>query len=278
MAGLAGNRQAKRALPTNSRAWRALRETILLRDLYRCQEHGCGVLCAGKGQAHVDHVDGNANYIPQGMTSALSAMRPGTWANGSNAFATAGDTLPAEAGKTYCISAVVNSHRCRVLFYAEFLNGLGQIIGSVGTSNMEPAGLTSGPISTFPRGFGIAKAPSGTVSMAVRLRIQGMGQADPYFWIMRPMLSEVAEGATQPPTWSPGGNEASARWGVDVRADKKIAGIALAATGETSSFDVLADVFRVSSPSGGQRTEYSDGNWRTYYPNGQLATRMGYWP
>jgi len=233
---------------------------------------------APEGFGNFGNTSGNANYIPQGMTSALSAMRPGTWANGSNAFATAGDTLPAEAGKTYCISAVVNSHRCRVLFYAEFLNGLGQIIGSVGTPNMEPAGLTSGPISTFPRGFGIAKAPSGTVSMAVRLRIQGMGQADPYFWIMRPMLSEVAEGATQPPTWSPGGNEASARWGVDVRADKKIAGIALAATGETSSFDVLADVFRVSSPSGGQRTEYSDGNWRTYYPNGQLATRMGYWP
>lgn len=61
MAGLAGNRQAKRALPTNSRAWRALRETILLRDLYQCQEHGCGVLCAGKGQAHVDHVDGDPN-------------------------------------------------------------------------------------------------------------------------------------------------------------------------------------------------------------------------
>ncbi|CRD61198.1 carbohydrate binding domain-containing protein [Stenotrophomonas thermophila] len=229
------------------------------------------------GFGNFGNTSGNANYIPQGMTSALSAMRPGMWANGSNAFATAGDTLPAEAGKTYCISAVVNSHRCRVLFYAEFLNGLGQIIGSVGTPNMEPAGLTSGPISTFPRGFGIAKAPSGTVSMVVRLRIQGMGQADPYFWIMRPMLSEVAEGATQPPTWSPGGNEASARWGVDVRADKKIAGIALAATGEISSFDVLADMFRVSSSSGGQRTEYSDGHWRTYYPNGQLATRMGWW-
>lgn len=232
---------------------------------------------APEGFGNFGNTSGNANYIPQGMTSALSAMRPGMWANGSNAFATAGDTLPAEAGKTYCISAVVNSHRCRVLFYAEFLNGLGQIIGSVGTPNMEPAGLTSGPISTFPRGFGIAKAPSGTVSMVVRLRIQGMGQADPYFWIMRPMLSEVAEGATQPPTWSPGGNEASARWGVDVRADKKIAGIALAATGEISSFDVLADMFRVSSSSGGQRTEYSDGHWRTYYPNGQLATRMGWW-
>ncbi|HHA2936777.1 HNH endonuclease signature motif containing protein [Stenotrophomonas maltophilia] len=59
--GLAGNRQAKRALPTNSRAWRALRETILVRDLYRCQEQGCGVLCSRRGQAHVDHADGDPN-------------------------------------------------------------------------------------------------------------------------------------------------------------------------------------------------------------------------
>lgn len=54
-------------------------------------------------------------------------------------------------------------------------------------------------------------------------------------------------------------------------------GIQLASNGMTSAFDVVADMFRVSSPSGGQRTEYSDGNWRTYYPNGQLATRMGWW-
>lgn len=54
--------------------------------------------------------------------------------------------------------------------------------------------------------------------------------------------------------------EAMAQWGVSVRADKKIGGVQLSATGEISAFDVLSDVFRVSSPSGGQRTEYSDGN------------------
>jgi 5-methylcytosine-specific restriction protein A len=59
--GLAGNRQAKRALPTNSRAWRRLRETILIRDEYRCQETACGVLVFNKGQAHVDHEDGDPN-------------------------------------------------------------------------------------------------------------------------------------------------------------------------------------------------------------------------
>ncbi|WP_329833082.1 hypothetical protein [Stenotrophomonas geniculata] len=98
-----------------------------------------------------------------------------------------------------------------------------------------------------------------------------------YFWVFDPIFCEVPADATDVPAYRPGGLEASARWGVDVTADGKVAGIGLAATGQSSSFDVLSDVFRVSSPSGGQRTEYSDGNWRTYYPNGQLATRMGWW-
>ncbi|MEW6383526.1 MAG: HNH endonuclease [Pseudomonadota bacterium] len=38
-----------------------LRESILVRDLYRCQAKGCGVLCSAKGQAHVDHIDGDPN-------------------------------------------------------------------------------------------------------------------------------------------------------------------------------------------------------------------------
>lgn len=68
---LAGNRQAKRALPTNSAAWRRLRESILIRDLYTCQEAGCGRLVGGKGEAHVDHEDGDANNNDLGNLKTL---------------------------------------------------------------------------------------------------------------------------------------------------------------------------------------------------------------
>ena len=34
---------------------------MLLRDSYTCREPACGRLCAGKGQAHVDHIDGDAS-------------------------------------------------------------------------------------------------------------------------------------------------------------------------------------------------------------------------
>lgn len=53
------NRQVGRALATNSTAWRRLRDQVLVRDLYTCQADGCGRLVGGKGEAHVDHVDGD---------------------------------------------------------------------------------------------------------------------------------------------------------------------------------------------------------------------------
>lgn len=53
------DRQADRTLPTNSTAWRRLREEVLLRDLYTCQVAECGRVLGGKGEAHVDHVDGD---------------------------------------------------------------------------------------------------------------------------------------------------------------------------------------------------------------------------
>lgn len=52
------SRQARRALATNSAAWRAIRSGVLAREPL-CR------LCATKGITraanHVDHVDGNAN-------------------------------------------------------------------------------------------------------------------------------------------------------------------------------------------------------------------------
>ena len=61
------SRQAKRALHTGSKAWRALRQSILVRDLYTCKY--CGRI--GDESMHVDHVDGNDS---NNDTSNLAAM------------------------------------------------------------------------------------------------------------------------------------------------------------------------------------------------------------
>lgn len=52
------DRQATRFLATNSAAWRRLRHAVLMRDAYTCA--CCGRVAGGKGEAHVDHIDGNA--------------------------------------------------------------------------------------------------------------------------------------------------------------------------------------------------------------------------
>lgn len=48
--------------------------------------------------------------------------------------------------------------------------------------------------------------------------------------------------------------------------------------GTISSFNIRADVFQISAPSGGARTEYSNGHWRVYDAAGGLRVKLGVWP
>lgn len=188
-----------------------------------------------------------------------------------------------EPGKTYCISAYMQLHRCDAQIALFYYDAAGNPLpGAAGTwipqngGNSAASGLTS-----LPRPFVIVKAPPGCrrARMAVYIRAAaGADTSAPYFWMFRPMFSQVLDGATTAPAWTAGGQEASAQWGVNVRADKKIGGVQLSATGEISAFDVLADMFRVSSPSAGMRTEFSDGHWRVYDQNGRLRMRWGVVP
>ena len=61
------DRQAIRALATNSSTWRRIRQAVLLRDHYTCRS--CGRVVGGKGEAHVDHVDGNSSNNPDDGTN-----------------------------------------------------------------------------------------------------------------------------------------------------------------------------------------------------------------
>lgn len=63
------NRQARRTMPTNSARWLALRREILIRDNYTCQ--CCGRVVGGKGEAHVDHRDGNNRNRDKANLQAL---------------------------------------------------------------------------------------------------------------------------------------------------------------------------------------------------------------
>lgn len=56
----ARNRQQRRAMHTGSKAWRAIREMVLIRDNWTCKD-------CGRYGDQVDHIDGdNANNPPDG--------------------------------------------------------------------------------------------------------------------------------------------------------------------------------------------------------------------
>ncbi len=220
---------------------------------------------------------GNLAFVPAGMRTSLWAQRSGAYPQGGGGWIQSEYSVPIDTRTTYCLSAYMNPHRCRMRMGILFYRANDSIAGEAYTPFASNVSLGRVDIKQYPRPFVLVKPPADAVRARVVVHIEGNGGSDPAFFLYMPMLCQVAEGATQPPQYSASGMEAMAQWGVSVRADKKIGGVQLSATGEVSAFDVLADVFRVSSPSGGQRTEYSDGNWRTYYPNGQLATRMGWW-
>ncbi|WP_329953052.1 hypothetical protein [Stenotrophomonas sepilia] len=219
------------------------------------------------------------NWAPRGMFG-IGATAGFQWAWGPDDVHWGGTEydIPVEAGKTYCASTWVNTHRCQFLVEITWVGQDGGSVGLVQSPWVGPSGIgPNASLISMPRPFVIAKAPPNAFAARFRFLIRGSNEANPYFWMYRPMFSMVDAGTTQPPQWSAGGTESSAQWGVNVRADGKIGGIQLAANGLVSSFDVVADIFRVSSPSGGRRTEYSDGHWRCYDENGVMRARFGVW-
>lgn len=65
------DRQAVRQYATNSSQWLAIRQQVLMRDSYTCQT--CGRVCGRKGEAHVDHIDGDSGNNQMANLQTLCA-------------------------------------------------------------------------------------------------------------------------------------------------------------------------------------------------------------
>lgn len=217
--------------------------------------------------------------VPRGMRAMVH------YANGgqpTNSQILTAQQIPAEPGKSYMGSVYCNSYLGRSNISVFFVDANGNLIGSEFAS---PAGRrygASGSLGDYERLFvrtNPAPANASTVWLQIATTKESPGGQDCAGWYVQPMLEQCPSDGSLPSLWSAGGSEALAQWGVAVRADKKVGGVTLSATGEVSAFDVLADMFRVSSPTGtGARTEYSDGTWRVYDANNVLRFRWGVVP
>lgn len=68
-----------------------------------------------------------------------------------------------------------------------------------------------------------------------------------------------------------------ARYTVTLDVNGYVSGFRSENTGNSSDFTIVADKFKIVSPGGGARTEYSSSNWRVYDASGVLRVRMGIW-
>ncbi|WP_414486329.1 hypothetical protein [Stenotrophomonas maltophilia] len=210
--------------------------------------------------------------VPIGSTALITAGTPdraGSLLQWCNA-------ITAEVGKWYMASAYASGNRY-VQVALEFMDANGN---SLGSSRSPEAGTPGGGqhLSSYSRHYVKMKAPPGTTRVWMFLITRWTSPVATFTRWVRPMLAEATESQGAPGPWSAGGMETMASWSINVRTDGKVAGLRVASTNGVSAFDVLADVFRVSSPSGGMRTEYSDGNWRVYDQNGRLRMRWGVVP
>ncbi|AWH48568.1 hypothetical protein C1925_05035 [Stenotrophomonas sp. SAU14A_NAIMI4_5] len=221
------------------------------------------------GYQELGNPTGNADFIPYGMPSAIGSMRPGATGTNPDFYYVTEQRMPVEQGKTYCLSAYFNTHRTQARIGIDFYNSAGQIIaGSPYSAFSGVSAIGREDLRAYPRPFVIAKPPAGAVSMRVAVNLKNTGENDPYFWMFYPMLSVVAEGATQPPPYE-AGDQASAQWNLAVQANGISAGLQLGVTGQTSALNILANAVNILSPGGADGFELTNGYLRVWSGNSQ---------
>lgn len=218
------------------------------------------------------------------------------------------DFVPVTAGKRYMLSAYIAAHRATAYMQIVWLNAAGDTVTGSTTSTVGniTAVISNGgqDLNNWSRCYtpndATAVAPPGTYQCYVRMVAYGAGSANPYTWMVRPMLEEVGPQQTAPSKWAEGTGGVNtkyasitnslqtqvttaqsgvttmyARWTLALDVNGYISGVRSENTGSTSTFDVLADKFRILKPGGGERFEYSDGNLRVYDSAGTLRVAVG---
>jgi hypothetical protein len=212
---------------------------------------------------------GSIPYIPFGVKSALGSRKSGYYNVGAaDNVAMQNHSFPLDVAKTYCVSAYVNTHRCRSQLLVECVDFQGKVVGYMGTSINPPRGQSNASLAQYPRDFFIGSPPQGTVRGRLIVQISGNNESDPYFWIVYPMVCEVAAGATKPPPYEPG-DQASAQWNLAVQANGISAGMQLGITGQTSALNILANAVNILTPGGADGFEMTQGYLRVWSGNSQ---------
>lgn len=186
-----------------------------------------------------------------------------------------------EQFQTYVASAFLAAHRASICgVQIVFFDAAGAVISV--PDNRGPvggAGRSIGDPGQWTRRYVAGVCPAGAVSAHFRaFFFKDAGTtSDPYLWILRPKVEIGRPGQTTPTAYGSGGLEMAASYTLRLDVNGYIAGWNFNNNGSQGQLAILADYFVIAKPSGGVRTEYSNGNWRVYDGAGVLRTRMGVW-
>lgn len=210
--------------------------------------------------------------VPYGMRALIVA---GTTAASGTVFVWPASDAPIEAGKTYALSVYASGHRARLIL--EFLDANGVQVGSVGSPATDLAG-GGNTISLYSRLWVKAVAPASAVRARSILVSHHLSTAHWFVRWLRPMLSMVDKDATEPPEWSAGGAESSARFGIALDVDGNMAGLEMEANGDRSEMRILSKILRIISPGAPDGMELQDGYLRVWRGNVQRIIGNGFGP
>ncbi|WP_159054947.1 hypothetical protein [Stenotrophomonas maltophilia] len=212
--------------------------------------------------------------VPYGMRALIVA---GTTAANGTVFVWPASDAPVEGGKTYALSVYASGQRAQVFLQFIDANGNGTGEGSVASpiTDLAPGGNT---IALYSRLWVKAVAPPNAVRARCILISHHVSNAHWFVRWLRPMLSIVDKDATEPPEWSAGGAESSARFGIALDVDGNMAGLEMEANGDRSEMRILSKILRIISPGAPDGMELQDGYLRVWRGNVQRIIGNGFGP
>jgi len=228
----------------------------------------------GQGWKELGDPTGSSQWNPPGVYG-MGSVRGGVLANDVGDYFGTEYMMPAQAGKTYCLSYYASTHRCKLFLYIEFYDEAGNILSTASAQEINNTNTNQVTLNSLARPFAIGVAPANAKLCRVIGLVRGIGQDSPYFWIFRPMLSEVPAGCTAPPAWE-AGNQSAAEWNLSVQANGISAGLQLGVTGQTSAFNILASAVNILTPGGADGFELTNGYLRVWSGNSQRIIGNGF--
>ena len=244
-----------------------------------------GIWIAGNSAGYsqpILNMDG-ADWRPAGVNTV--GMRGGASGSGIAYMDFFGYTVPVEIGKSYIVSVHLSAYMCGMQLGYGFRDKFGNVI-LADYGPVAAGGTGNTDLRTWPRyAAKTPPAPEGAVSVALIVLVTAYGP-NSSARMLRPMIEEAGATQTEASPWAPSVLNLSSvtqvlqaglntKFGIYLDVSGRISGVESTNNGVIADFNVSADRFRVTSPSGGTRLEWSNGNIRVFDVNGIQRVRLG---